>query len=138
VDLQGLSGSSAQSISNYFVTTVYRVLNQPVPAQELNEEPIPWLSRALKAAITHLRGYRLLIIVDEFNVLLDREAAGLLDPQVFANLRTLMTTRRDLNWLLIVQDTHFRDPARWGSAAALLQQARPVALSHLDSHWARN
>jgi hypothetical protein len=137
VDLQGLSGTSAQNISNYLVNAVYRVLNQPAPVQEPAEEPIPWLSRALRTATKLLRGYRLLLIIDEFNVLLDREAAGLLDSQVFANLRALMTTRRDLNWLLIVQDTHFRDPARWGSAAALFQQARPVSLAHLDSHWAR-
>lgn len=50
---------------------------------------------------------------------------------------SVMGERRDLNWLLIVQDTHFRNPEHWGSASPLLSRGVSLSLPHLDSHSAR-
>lgn len=137
VDLQSLSRFGAQNIAHCLVDSVYTALNLPLPKQEFPEEPISWLDHALKAAVEHLRDSRLLIIIDEFNILLEAEQDGELEKQVFANLRYVMTQRRDLNWLLIVQDTHFRDPQTWGTAGPLFQQAEPLQVPYLDYEWSK-
>jgi GTP pyrophosphokinase len=136
IDFQDLTRFTAQSIVQLIVQSVYDVLQKPLPLQGMGEEPTLWLNRALEEAISERHASRLLLIIDEFNALLDAEQKGHLSPVVFANLRSVMSKRRDLNWLLIVQDTHFQNPASWGSVAPLFQQSRPLHLLHLDPHWA--
>ena len=137
VDLQGLSGFGPQNLADYFVRKVYAALQTEAPEPARGEEPMHWLDRALAAAVARLGGDRLLILVDEFNALLEMEDCGRLDPQVFVNLRAVLNERRDVYWLLIVQDIHFRDPERWGRASALFDQTITVGLQPLDFPWAR-
>ncbi len=136
IDFQDLTQFTAQSIVQLIVQAVYDALKKAPPLQHIGEEPTLWLNRALEEAAAQRRASRLFLLIDEFNVLLDAEQKGHLSPVVFANLRSVMSKRRDLNWLLIVQDTHFQNPASWGSAAPLFQQSRPLHLLHLDPHWA--
>jgi guanosine-3',5'-bis(diphosphate) 3'-pyrophosphohydrolase len=136
IDFQDLSQFSAQNIANCFVQSVYEALQKPIPHQQAWEEPMLWLNRALEEAVKQLRNHRLLIILDEFNVLLDMERRGHLDPIVFSNLRSILSKRRDLNWFLLVQDTHFRDPDYFESAGTLFQQSPTLQLTHLDPLWA--
>jgi (p)ppGpp synthase/HD superfamily hydrolase len=135
VDLLGLSAFGTQDIANYLVEAVCRALSRPVPAQNPSEAAVQWASRVLAQVVSEQHGYRLLLLIDEFNVLLDMRNEGHLDPMVFANLRALLNQRRDLNWLLIVHDTYFLDSERWADAGPLFQQATTMAVAHLDRDW---
>jgi hypothetical protein len=105
VTLQSLSSFSMQSIASLLVQEVFAELQIPAPAQGANEEPVPWLNRALSQAVKHMNGFRLLLMIDEFNVLLDMQQDGRLHPLVFSNLRAVMSGRSDLGWLLVLRDT---------------------------------
>ncbi len=138
VDFQKLNHFNAQGIAECLVRSVYEALDRAkdVPRLTSGEEPMFWLSHTLKEVAERLFNRRLLMILDEFNVLLDMEAEGRLDSMIFTNLRGVIYERRDLNWLLIVQDTHFRDPERFGSAGPLFQQSPTLQLTHLDPQYA--
>jgi hypothetical protein len=47
-----------------------------------------------------------------------------------------MNTQRSINWLLVVQDTHFLDPEMWLHAGILFQKEQ-LHVKHLDEEWAR-
>jgi len=74
-------------------------------------------------------------MIDEFNVLMREEEKGKLNSVVFSNLRSVLSQQRDVYFMLIVQDTHFQDPARWGSAGDLFGQARTLKLRPMDPEW---
>jgi hypothetical protein len=137
IDLHGLSAFAPIDVARYLLGRVFETLGLPPPAHESLEEPTVWLSRGLQSAVEHLGDRRLLLIIDEFNYLLDLEQDGKVDPVVFYNLRAVIGERRDLHWLMIVQDVRFKDLSSWGSAGSLFQQAVPLHVPNLDSHWAR-
>jgi (p)ppGpp synthase/HD superfamily hydrolase len=135
IDLQALTQFTSQNIAGFIVKRVFRDIRQSAPPREEGEEPIEWLGRALDEART--LHPRLLIIIDEFNVLIDLERSGNMDAVVYNNLRAVMNAQRSVNWLLVVQDTHFFDSDMWRGAGILFQRARIKAVEHLDRNWAR-
>jgi GTP diphosphokinase / guanosine-3',5'-bis(diphosphate) 3'-diphosphatase len=137
VDLQQLSRYGKENLARLFVSAVYHSLQKPSPRKLDTEESMSWLNRALEAAVKELSGFRLLIIVDELNMLLDLEAHRASTISVFSNLRAVMSARRDLNWLLIVQDAEYSDPTCWKNAGSLFEQAVHLLIPHLDPEWAR-
>ncbi|MDQ2806952.1 MAG: TGS domain-containing protein [Chloroflexota bacterium] len=117
--------------------TLTGLLGFSAPLHRPGEDPILWLERTLDALVAQLHGQRLLLILDEFNALMELEQAGRLDPVLFRNLRAVMHAHRDVRWMLIVQEIQFQDPLLWGSASALFQELREISLPHLDNSWAR-
>jgi len=136
VTLQGTSRMTPTGIARYLASTVCNQFRQAVPRKQRYEEPVPWLSRVLSDIVNQLGGRRLLVILDELDALIKREMDGKLDPVVFHNLRALVNQRRDVNWMLIVQDNYFLAPSGIGSARTLFQQARDLWLTHLDTQHA--
>jgi (p)ppGpp synthase/HD superfamily hydrolase len=135
IDLQALSEFSPLNVAGLIVKRVFRSLGQNAPDREVGEEPMEWLSRSLdKARQEHSR---LLLIIDEFNVLIDVERDGKTDGVIYTNLRAVMNEQRYVNWLLVVQDTHFFAPDMWRGAGILLQKSLKLAVEHLGPEWAR-
>ncbi|MGI8587958.1 MAG: TGS domain-containing protein [Chloroflexia bacterium] len=137
VDLQKLSSFDAESLADLVLCEVYSELKAEIPERKAAEGPIQWLDRGLAEAAVEPGGGSLLIMIDEFNVLLDKEEDGRRDPVIFGNLRAILNSRREIYWMLIIQDTHFLDRKRQGSAGALFQQTRTLHLLPLDPPWAR-
>jgi guanosine-3',5'-bis(diphosphate) 3'-pyrophosphohydrolase len=134
VDLQGLDGYSSGDVAAFIVRKVFEGSEQSAPPREHDEPPWIWADRALTEAVR--RHERLLIVIDEFNFLIDAERNGSLDVKIYDNLRFLMNAHRDINWLLVVQDTHFLDRELWLSAGALFQRTRTLPVRHLERDWA--
>jgi len=137
VTLQDLVLATPREIADLVVRKVYEALQEPIPSPEPDESPAIFMDRALKCAVDKLKDYKLLIMIDEFNVLMRQEEKGKLDPVIFSNLRSVLSQRRDVYFMLIVQDTHFHDPTRWGSAGNLFGQARTLLLPPMDPEWIR-
>lgn len=134
VDLQGLDEFSSIAIAKYIAEKVYGAIQQAIPERK-TEGALRYLNHAIREALK--QHPRLLLIVDEFNVLMDVERRGLLGQQIYNNLRSVMNEQRAVNWLLVIQDTHFLDPDEWLSAGPLLQKIRKLQVKHLDLDWAR-
>lgn len=135
VDFQELSAFAPQNIAGLIVRSVFRDRRQSIPPQEDGEEPMEWLSRALDKAREIYPD--LLIIIDEFNVIIDVELKSNSQSPVYKNLRGVMRNQRSINWLIVVQDTHFYDPERFGGAGVLFQNARRPSVEHLDRNWSQ-
>jgi GTP pyrophosphokinase len=134
VDLQGLHAYTSADVAAFIVRKVFEGSSQSVPPREQDEPPWAWAHRALAEALKQHQ--RLLIIIDEFNFLIDAESNGTLDSKVYDNLRFLINSHRDINWLLVVQDTHFHDQELWRGANVLFQNNRTIPVHHLDRDWA--
>lgn len=135
VNFQDLSGFAPQNVAGLIVRTIFRDIRQSAPPQEEGEEPMEWLSRSLDEALKYYP--RLLVIIDEFNVLIDIERESQTNSLVYNNLRAVMSAQRTVNWLLVVQDTHFFDREMWRGAGVLFQKAKKHAVEHLDRNWSR-
>ncbi|HEY0404520.1 MAG TPA: TGS domain-containing protein [Pyrinomonadaceae bacterium] len=135
VDLQGLDEFEPRNITNYIVNKVYASIDQSIPPRLADEETGHWLNRALGEALKHHP--RLLIVIDEFNVLIELEHAQKLNTVIYNNIRSVMNEQRSINWLLVVQDTHFLDPEMWLGAGMLFQRVHKLQVKHLDNSWAR-
>jgi hypothetical protein len=135
VDLQGLDEFAPRNVANFIVSKVFREIEQPIPPRSPDEETLIWLDRALTEALKH--SPRLLIVIDEFNVLIDLERQAKLNPVIYDNIRYIMNTHRNINWLLVVQDTHFLDKSMWLGAGILFQRARELQVMPLEKDWAR-
>jgi len=136
VNLQSLSYFRAQNIAFFLADAVYRELSMPFPPQQPWQEPFGWLQGAMQPALKALKGTPLLLIVDEFNILLNLEREGRLDPVIFANFESVMRSLPKMRWMLISQDNEYQDRQRWGGAAALFGKALDVEVAHLDPNWA--
>jgi len=136
VTLQSLSRFDSQNFSNFIADAVYREIRQEVPVQMTIEEPAMWLKRILEDAVQILGGNQILIIIDEFNVLLEAEARNELDFVLFSNLRALFQENIPVRWMMIVQDNEFQDRKLWGGASAIFQQANTVPLNNLAPGYA--
>jgi GTP pyrophosphokinase len=134
VNLQGLSTTTIENVASYIAGSVSRELRIDPPSKHPTEEWMPWLSRVLDRAQAEMRGRRLLVVLDEMAVLLNQPppAQGLATSG--ESLVALMSSRRDVNWLLIVHDEQ-RDP-RLVTASGLFQRAEALAVPHLDAVWA--
>lgn len=138
VDFQELVLGTPQEIADLIVRKVYdEAIQKPMPSPGSEEPAASFMNRALASAASKLRDYKLLLMIDEFNVLMREEEKGKLNSVIFSNLRSVLSQRRDVYFMLIVQDTHFQDPTRWGSAANLFGQARTLSLLPLAPEWAR-
>lgn len=137
VDFQELAYFTSEEVARLIVQQVYNSIGEPAPAIRPHESPANYLSRALEQAISKPKGYRLLIVVDEFNILMQQESQDKLDPTTFSHLRSVFSRCRDVHFLLIVQDTFFQEPSQWGRAGNVLQQAHPLELLPLDANYAR-
>ena len=135
VTLQSLSEFHPHNLAGLIVRGVFKEIRQTAPSQEFGEEPMEWLGRALDEARRFAP--RLLIIIDELNVLIDLEREGKAEAVLYNNLRSVMNSQRSVNWLLVVQDTHFFDRDMWRGAGILLQKARKLSIKHLDKDWTR-
>lgn len=134
VDLQGLNEYTSSAVASLIVRRVYDSIKLTPPIQEPGEPVWVWADRTLREALT--QHSRLLIVIDEFNFLIDEEHKGKLDAAIYNNLRFLMNARREIKWLFVVQDTHFMDRERWLSAGVLFQTNRTLSVPHLDRDWA--
>ncbi len=141
VDLHGFSDGTPERFAAHLVDRIAFSLNRQgafvPPPRRADEDPILWLERALVHAVAHLRGKRLLLMLDEFNALIEREPRKRVNPVLFRNLRSVMHAHRDVKWLLIVQEVQYQDPLSWGSAGVLLQETRQIGLDYLAADWAR-
>lgn len=135
VDFQELSEFAPKNIAGLIVRSVFRDRQQSIPTQNDGEEPMEWLSRALDKAREFYPN--LLIVIDEFNVIIDVERKSKAQSPVYKNLRGVMRKQRSIKWLIVVQDTHFYDPERFGDAGVLFQKARRPRVEHLDRNWSR-
>lgn len=135
VTLQSLSSFETENITNLIANAVFKRIAAPVPTRQSCEEPVPWLKRCLFEASRILDKANLLICIDEFNVLMDMEMTGCLDVKIYNNLRAIMKDSPELRWMLIVQDTHYKDPERWGCAGQLFEEGLEVLVPHLDATW---
>jgi hypothetical protein len=136
VDFQRLTGFDAQHIATHVVREVCRTLGQRQPRRG-RDEPMQWLQHTLENAVKLLGDRCLLIIVDEFDVLLKMARAKRLDRHVFTNLRSVMTARRQPKWLLITQEIALHDFSSWGLIGPLVQLADSLRLQPFEPHWAR-
>lgn len=134
VDLQGLNEYHSEAVASLIVTKVYQAVKKSLPPRESSEPIWSWVEGALREVV-QLHS-RLLIIIDEFNFLIDAERTGKLDPIVYDNLRFLMNALREVKWLLVVQDTHFLNRERWLSAGVLFQTNHTLTVPHLNRDWA--
>ncbi|MGA7606403.1 MAG: TGS domain-containing protein [Anaerolineales bacterium] len=137
IDFQGLSYFGAADIAGLIMNTVYQTIQKSLPTIKTLEPPMQWLNRGLHEALDLVRGKRILIIMDELNVLLDHARTAAVDLAIFSNLRWVMNENRLINWLLVVQDVYYHDPAYWGVVGTILQQAMPIHLPNLTSKEAR-
>jgi guanosine-3',5'-bis(diphosphate) 3'-pyrophosphohydrolase len=135
VDLQGLTKFGTPNVVNFLARKVYNAIGQVLPRRAQREEPLDWLNRVLDEA--RRQTARLLIAIDEFNVLSDVERAGGDVSVVYRNLRSVMHAQREINWLLVAQDTHFYNSEMSLGAGALFQTAQALAVKHLNTDWAR-
>src|SRR5262249_36495861 len=97
VSFHDLSRFSPLSIAGLIVRKVFRGIPQGAPVRKKGEEPMEWLSRALDRAREFYP--RLLIVIDEFNALIDIERKSNSDSPVYRNLRGVMRDQRSINWL---------------------------------------
>jgi guanosine-3',5'-bis(diphosphate) 3'-pyrophosphohydrolase len=135
VDLQGLDAYTSVDIASFIVRKVYEGDKEGAPPREQDELAWAWARRALKKALE--RHHRLLIAIDEFNFLIDAERKRRLDPQVYDHLRFLINDLPDINWMLVVQDTHFLDADLWLGAGVIFQKSRTLPVRHLEKDWAK-
>lgn len=135
VDMQGLDAYTSAYIAALIVRKVYEGDESGAPPREQDEPTWAWARRALKKALDQHK--RLLIIIDEFNFLIDAEREKHLDPKVYDNLRYLINDLRDINWMLVVQDTHFLDDNLWLGAGVIFQKSRTLTVRHLERDWAK-
>jgi GTP pyrophosphokinase len=133
VDFQALNQYSSQEVASLIVRKVHE--EGTVPEREEDEPHWQWANRAIRQALK--QSSRLLIIIDEFNFLIEAEKHGKIDPAVYDNLRSLMNGNRNVNWLLVVQDTHYFDRDMWKGAGPLLQKTRELTVKHLERDWAK-
>lgn len=135
VSFHDLSRFSPLNVAGLIVRKVFRDIPQSAPIRKKGEEPMEWLSRALDKAREFYP--RLLIVIDEFNVLIDIERESNSNSPVYKNLRGVMRDQRSINWLIVVQDTHFFAPEMSRGAGILFQKAKKHAVTHLDRNWSR-
>jgi hypothetical protein len=135
VDLQGLTRFGPHNMSNFLARKVYNAIGQVLPRPARGEEPFDWLNRILNEA--RQQTARLLIAIDEFNVLSDVEREGGDVSVAYRFLRSVIQAQRDINWLLVAQDTHFYNSEISRGAGGLFQTAHAIAVEHLTTDWAR-
>jgi (p)ppGpp synthase/HD superfamily hydrolase len=134
ITFQNVDVSSTNSIIFDIAKCVADAVPQPVSGPG-GGGAITWLNDVLHKASK--RYPRVLIVLDELNVLMDLEKEGKLDSNIYDNLRGLMAEHRSVNWLRVIQDTHFFDPSLWLSAGTLMSNPREFQLRHLDLDWSR-
>ena len=137
VDLQALDRFTSERVVELILRSVCSTLQLPVPSPGPGEPPAIFLTRFLRDAAKKLGDRRLLIIVDEFSVLMSAESRGEATHVVFDNLRSVLSELRDVSFLLIVQDNHFLEDTRWGSAGNIFGEASTVSLQPFDEEWAK-
>jgi hypothetical protein len=134
VDFQALNEYTSAEIASLIVRKVFE--GQPVPQRGADEPHWEWANRALTEALKQFP--RLLVVIDEFNFLIEAEKNGKLDDTVYKNLRYIINERRDVNWIIIVQDTHFFDQESLRGAGPILQRTpRELRVQHLELDWAK-
>jgi hypothetical protein len=110
VDCQSFgNGAAEQTVANHLVEAVCRDMQMTPPQRGPYEEPFAWLNRILQEAVKHLGQGRLLLVLDELSHLIDLQRTRRISPSLFNFLRAITTERRDLNWLLILQDVDYYD-----------------------------
>lgn len=134
VDLHLLADWSMETLAMHLIGPIYQALGQPVPPPKAGMGTVDWMVDALNRAILLLSPQRLLLVIDEFSVLKDKEQAGLFDPYNLENLRTVIDTCRGMYWIVTVLNDHF---FVWRSAERLFQEGLIMRVSHLEEHWAR-
>jgi hypothetical protein len=138
VDLQGLGGGTADEVLGYIGGQVdqgfERARNKKLGFQPGPEctSPAATLSALLEHTVRELKGERLFIVLDEFDLLLDRVKRGEMDPLVLKNLHAVMREGPELLFLLIIQEGFYDDAETWGAAADLIQKAKNYLLLPLD------
>ncbi len=101
--------------------------------RDLGENPFIAFAQWVKQVEQHLRGKRLLFVIDEFTTAEEKFQEGRLDGSFFDGMQWLAGTQR-IGFLLCVHDHIFKETSRsWG----LLQRGQPLRLSILDRKSAR-
>ena len=140
LDLQNISGRIEMAqLADYILREVCLALPRHahlVDERARDEEPASWLNRNLESIVGELEDRRLLLMIDEFDVLMDKDAVQGVDVRIFDNLRAVITQRSDINWLLVVSDVHYSDPESWPHAGRLLQKGTSLVVPNLDIQWA--
>lgn len=144
VDLQGLGGGTSEQVLGYIGGKVRKafehVRNKTLAVQPYIKDASAAfaLSDLLERVSSEIKGDQLFIILDEFDILLDRTQRKEMDPLVLKNLNAVMRERREIHFLLIIQEGFYRDPRTWNSAADLIQKAQEHLLLPLDQSSASN
>jgi len=129
VTLQSLSHFGIQNIANLLAEAVHRKLISSIPEQNPREEPFVWLRKALTEAARRSGGRKILIMIDEFNQLMELDQQEDLSSYIFPNLRSVMVEQNNIRWLLIVQDSYFHNSQLWGGARDIIQQGLSIPIS---------
>lgn len=133
VTLQSLSEFTALGLCRLIADAVFTTLRQSAPPQAATEEPFVWLSRCLKEASQTVKPKRLLLMLDEFAVLQEECERGDLSDQIFRNVRYILFERREINWLLVVQEEYFHWDA--GPANELYKLIADYPLREMGPAW---
>ncbi|HEY7030057.1 MAG TPA: TGS domain-containing protein [Thermomicrobiales bacterium] len=139
VDFHDLTAAnySMRGIAGLILGETFRALGKRPPPFDRDIGAVHWLIDSMDTALALAKRRRIVFMIDEFNVLLDLEHDGVIAGSVFCNLRSIVERVRNVHWLFVVQDVHYRDPRRWGSAGDLFQIAQPLEVPHLDSYAAQ-
>lgn len=136
ITLQSLSSLNPQGLCRLIAQDVYNALQYELPKQLSREEPMEWLTRSLHKAARRFGG-QLLIMMDEFDILLKDDCQPHFNSNIFLNLRAVMKELPTVSWILVIQDITFNEPERWRSAGPLFQEAiKKLAIPQFDEDWA--
>ncbi len=135
--MQSLSYFSPQAIADHLGAQICEQLHMDIPAQEVWEQPFSWLKRVLNKIVEEQPSKLILVVIDEFTVLLDRQNAQEMDRMVLSNLAWLFKTVKQVAWLVIVHDSEYLNPARWGAARAIIEKAPDFQILPFDETYTR-
>ncbi len=107
IDMQGLAYNISDSklfleIACAIYTKMHRKgfpIKKPV-AQDFTGDPTPAFNRFLDEAEAHIGPQKIIILIDEFEVIEEQVKRGALQPELFQYLRSLMQHRLKVNFLL--------------------------------------
>ena len=136
VNFQGLSSFDTPSLVDYLTDRVRADLDLVSLPTGQARTPVERLSESLGLLAAGLpAGQRLLIMLDEINFFLDLPEDRF-NPTAIDSLRYLITSRREVCWLLITQPLSGIEAARAARMDRLLVEFPPLKVSHLEPNWA--
>ncbi len=111
VDFRTPEINTPHTIATHIAQEICLALREPMPPLGPRDDPFVWLNGLLGRVSNRPDSPgRLLLIIDEFDADLADAVQSQIRPQALSNLRGIMTSRRDILWLFVVQEVYLADP----------------------------